>query len=129
MNWEALFFKFLKFGVVGFSGLFIDFGITYLIKEKLSGHKYLANSLGFIFAATSNYVLNRIWTFENHDADIGIQYVKFFTVSVIGLAFSNAIIWILHEKFKLNFYIAKVLAVGVVMLWNFFANLLFTFGE
>lgn len=129
MNWEVLFYKFLKFGVVGFSGLFIDFGVTYLIKEKLSGHKYLANSLGFTLAATSNYFLNRIWTFDNHDANIGVQYFKFIAVSAVGLVFSNAIIWILHEKFKLNFYIAKVLAIGVVMLWNFFANLLFTFGE
>ncbi|MBB6462461.1 GtrA family protein [Flammeovirga kamogawensis] len=129
MNWEALFWKFLKFGVVGFSGTFIDFGVTYLIKEKLKGHKYLANSTGFVLAATSNYILNRIWTFQSHDSNVSIQFIKFFTVSIIGLAFSNAIIWLLHEKFKLNFYISKVLAIGVVMIWNFFGNLIFTFGE
>ncbi|KXX71584.1 GtrA family protein [Flammeovirga sp. SJP92] len=129
MNWEVLFYKFLKFGVVGFSGLFVDFGTTYLVKEKLKGHKYLANSLGFIFAATSNYILNRNWTFESQDANIGLQYIKFFGVSIIGLFFSNAIIWLLHERFKMNFYIAKIIAVGVVMIWNFFANLMFTFVE
>ncbi|AZQ63209.1 GtrA family protein [Flammeovirga pectinis] len=129
MNWEALFWKFLKFGVVGFSGTFIDFGVTYLIKEKLKGHKYLANSTGFVLAATSNYILNRIWTFQSHDSNVSIQFIKFFSVSIIGLAFSNAIIWLLHEKFKLNFYISKVLAIGVVMIWNFFGNLIFTFGE
>lgn len=129
MNWETIFFKFFKFGIVGFSGLFVDFGTTYIVKEKLSGHKYLANSLGFILAATSNYFLNRLWTFESHEANIGVQYIKFFTVSVVGLVFSNTIIWVLHEKFKLNFYVAKAMAIGVVMIWNFFANLVFTFGE
>ncbi|ANQ49766.1 GtrA family protein [Flammeovirga sp. MY04] len=127
MNWEVLFWKFLKFGVVGFSGLFVDFGVTYLVKEVMKGHKYLANSLGFICAATSNYVLNRIWTFESHTDQIGVEYLKFFGVSVVGLLFSNAIIWILHEKVKMNFYVAKVISIGVVVVWNFFANLIFTF--
>ena len=31
----TLFFKFLKFGLVGFSGLLLDFGVTYIAKEKL----------------------------------------------------------------------------------------------
>ncbi|WP_281616070.1 GtrA family protein [Flammeovirga sp. SubArs3] len=129
MQGEVLFWKFIKFGVVGFSGLFVDFGITYLVKDILKGHKYLANSLGFIFAATSNYILNRIWTFESNATDVGVQYIKFFSVSLVGLLFSNAIIWILHEKVKMNFYLAKVVAIGVVVIWNFFANLLFTFTE
>ncbi|OHX66524.1 GtrA family protein [Flammeovirga pacifica] len=127
MNWEVLFWKFVKFGVVGFSGLFVDFGITYLVKEVMKGHKYLANSLGFICAATSNYFLNRIWTFESQNEQIGVEYFKFFGVAVIGLLFSNAIIWVLHEKVKMNFYVAKIIAIGVVVVWNFFANLIFTF--
>ena len=45
--------KFLKFGVVGFSGVFVDFGITWLCKEKIRLNKYLSNAIGFICAATS----------------------------------------------------------------------------
>ena len=30
-------------------------------------NKYLANSSGFVCAVVSNYLLNRIWTFESHD--------------------------------------------------------------
>ena len=40
--------QFIKFCVVGGSGVFIDFGITYLCKEWLRLNKYLANSLGFL---------------------------------------------------------------------------------
>lgn len=62
--------QFIKFCVVGGSGVFVDFGITYLCKEWLRLNKYLANSLGFLCASTSNYVLNRIWTFHNENPDI-----------------------------------------------------------
>ena len=35
--------QFIKFCVVGGSGVFIDFGITYLCKEWLRLNKYLAD--------------------------------------------------------------------------------------
>lgn len=57
--------QFFKFCVVGGSGVFVDFGVTYLCKEWLKLNKYVANSLGFLCASTSNYILNRIWTFQN----------------------------------------------------------------
>ena len=62
--------QFLKFCVVGGSGLFVDFGITYLCKEWLRLNKYAANSLGFLCASTTNYVLNRLWPFHNENPDI-----------------------------------------------------------
>ncbi|OQC33736.1 MAG: GtrA-like protein [Bacteroidetes bacterium ADurb.Bin057] len=48
--------KFIKFCVVGASGMVVDFGVTWILKEKLKVNKYIANSTGFILAATSNYV-------------------------------------------------------------------------
>lgn len=120
-------FKFLKFGVVGFSGMVIDFGITYLCKEIIKLNKYFSNCLGFIIAATSNYILNRIWTFESHNEQIGSQYMQFMVVSIIGLGINSLILYILSDKFKINFYLSKLIAIGVTTIWNFFANLLFTF--
>ena len=66
--------EFIKFCVVGGSGVGVDFGITYLLKEKARINKYIANSAGFVCAATTNYILNRIWTFANHDPAITQQY-------------------------------------------------------
>ena len=119
--------KFLKFGVVGFSGVFVDFGITWLFKEKVKLNKYLSNAIGFVCAATSNYILNRIWTFESENAEIATEYGKFMLVSVIGLGINSLTLYILTDKFKWNFYLSKIFAIGMATLWNFFANLLFTF--
>ena len=62
--------KFLKFGVVGFSGVFVNFGVTYVCKEWLKWNKYLSNILGFVCAATTNYILNRIWTFRSQEKQL-----------------------------------------------------------
>jgi len=48
--------KFIKFCAVGFSGMVIDFGTTWLLKERARVNKYIANSAGFVLAATSNYI-------------------------------------------------------------------------
>ena len=46
--------QFFKFCVVGGSGVFVDFGVTYLCKEWLKLNKYVDNSLGFLCASNSN---------------------------------------------------------------------------
>ena len=125
---KAFLMKFLKFCIVGFSGTAIDFGLTWLCKEIFKIPKFLANAIGFVVAATSNYILNRIWTWGSTNEQVGVEYVKFFAVSLIGLGLNTLILYIFNEKLKFNFYLSKVFATGVVMLWNFFANNFFTFA-
>jgi putative flippase GtrA len=131
MNLELLslplIMKIIRFGLVGCTGVIVDFGITFLLKEKLKINKYVASSLGFCVAATNNYILNRIWTFNSIDPNIIVQYSKFFIVAIIGVLLSNGIVWLLHERFKFNFYVAKGLSIVVVMAWNFIVNNLYTF--
>ena len=125
---KGVLLKFIKFGVVGFSGLIIDFVVTYLCKEKLKVHKLLSNAIGFCIAATNNYVLNRIWTFQSVNDKIGVEFAEFFGVSIIGLGINTLVLWILNEKFKFNFYFSKLCAIGTATLWNFVANYCFTFA-
>jgi putative flippase GtrA len=113
-------YKFLKFVVVGFSGLFVDFSVTYLLKEKLKIHRYISSSTGFIFAASSNYLFNRIWTFESDNPRVFTEYGTFLAISLIGLAINNLFLYIFEKKMR--FYFAKFLAVLVTSLWNFTAN-------
>ena len=122
-----MFLQFIKFCVVGGTGVVVDFGITFLFKEKLKLNKYIANSLGFMAAASTNYLLNRWWTFRSHDPEVAQQYDQFVGISAIGLILNNIIIYLLNDKARLNFYLSKLIAIGLVTLWNFFMNYYFTF--
>jgi len=119
--------KFVKFGVVGFSGVFVDFGITYIFKEILGVQKYVSNAIGFMVAASSNYYLNRIWTFQSTNPNVAVEYTEFIIISFIGLIINTTILWLLVNKLRMNFYVSKIFAIGVVTLWNFGANVLITF--
>ena len=124
---EVFIWKFLKFCIVGFSGMIVDFGTTWLLKEKVKVNKYIANSTGFILAASSNYLFNRFWTFHSVNPRIVYEYGSFILISIVGLAINNLIIFLLNEKMKLNFYLSKLFAIGVVTIWNFFMNYVITF--
>ena len=126
---KLLLSKLLKFGIVGCSVMIIDFGITYLCKEILKLNKFLSNGIGFILAATSNYFLNRRWTFNSQTEEIGVQYIQFMIVSTIGLAINSLSLYFFNEKLKWNFYLSKLVAIGITTIWNFFGNLLFTFAQ
>lgn len=125
---KILISKFIKFGVVGCSGMIIDFGTTYLCKEILKINKFISNCIGFILAATSNYFLNRSWTFGSENEQIATQYAQFMIVSTIGLGINSLALYLLNEKAKLNFYFSKLIAIAITTIWNFFGNLLFTFA-
>jgi len=124
---ETFLLKFIKFSLVGFSGIFVDFGVTFLGKEIFKIQKYVANTFGFILAATSNYFLNRIWTFHSHNPNIMLEFTRFFIIALIGLLINLLIIWAMTGKFKINFYLSKLVATIVVTLWNFLINAYYTF--
>ena len=119
--------KFIKFCFVGFSGLVIDYSITWLLKEKFRINKYIANSTGFILAATSNYIWNRFWTFQSENEHITTEYLSFIIISIAGLAINNLLIYFFTDKMRFNFYLSKLIAIGAVTLWNFIMNFFITF--
>ena len=108
--------------------MIIDFAVTYWLKEKVSLNKFAANSIGFSLAASSNYVLNRVWTFHSDHPEVFMQFTKFIVVSLLGLVLSNVLIWTLHSRRKMNFYLVKLISVGLVIIWNFTLNYLYTFA-
>jgi len=125
---QAFLLKFIKFCIVGFSGVFVDFGITYFFKEVVKIQKYAANAIGFTVAATTNYILNRTWTFHSNNPQIVMEFSRFFIIALIGLGINSAIIWLMNGKFKVNFYLSKLVATVIVTGWNFLINAYFTFA-
>lgn len=103
--------------------------MTYLLKERFKINKFIANTTGFLIAATFNFFMNRLWTFKSQDLDVTSQFLKFMAIASVGLLINNGIIYFFNDKFRVNFYISKILAVIVVMFYNFSMNLLITFTK
>lgn len=122
--------KIFRFGLVGASGMVLDYGMTFLCKEYLYFDKYIANFFGFAVAATSNYLLNRKFVFNDQARSHRKQFTGFIGIAVLGLFLNSGIIWILTDQFfSLNFYLAKAFAIALVFVWNFSLNHLINFRK
>ena len=133
-EFRTLLLKFVKFGIVGASGMVVHFCVLYLCRDVFGINTFISNTIGFIVAATTNYILNRVWTFRSHDKEVGTEYMKFILVSIVGLGINNGTLWLASRLLPSwqddwRFYILWVFAVGVTTLWNFFGNMLFTFKQ
>ena len=121
------FWKIIKFGVTGAVGMLIDFGVTWLCREKLKWNKYIANTTGFSLAATNNFIINRNWTFKSVNPNWHLEFEKFLVFSLIGLALNNLFVFLFNDKLKLNFSLSKLVATILVFIWNFTSNYYFNF--
>jgi dolichol-phosphate mannosyltransferase len=121
--------RFLRFGVVGFSGVFVDLGIFYLLRTVL--HLGLTSStiLSSEVAIVNNFLWNDAWTFG--DVSRGQQgnrqrlrrFIKFNLICLSGLIINTLIVNILFNVFHINEYIDKLIAIAIVTFWNFWFNL------
>ena len=128
--------RFGRFLAVGGVGTVLDFSPLALL--KLAGLPTLfANSLSFVAGLVNNFTWNRLWTFGDAiQPDWRRQLIQFTAVSLVGLALNNLIVLSLEGIFGTmlsqpdwGYLPAKVIATGVVVFWNYFANRMWTFKK
>ena len=138
--------RFLKFMAVGAFGALVDFGIANLLAHFFNMPLVYAGTISFTCAVISNFIWNRYWTYpDSRSRPLHRQLIMFFAVNVAGLAiripilkFGEPLLLNFFQSLKLtasitpeflarNFTLA--VAVGIVMLWNFFVNRYWTYND
>ena len=138
--------RFLKFCVVGVIGAVVDFGVMNLLPD-CTGNARLSATVSFIAAVISNFLWNRYWTYpDSREKPIAQQLGQFFLINSIGLGIryllfltiDQPIINLAEKVLPENFFMTPsvaghnttmVIAVFIVMMWNFFANRLWTYND
>jgi putative flippase GtrA len=124
-NWVQLF----KFGLVGASGYVVNLLVFSLLVGPVGVHHIVAAVLSFCVAVTSNFVLNRIWTFRARSGHAGFQAVRFFTVSVCALGVNLIVLYGLVDLANAPAVASQAIAIAVAMPFNFIGNKLWTFRD
>lgn len=123
--------RFIRFGLVGLSGIFVDMSMFYLLSDPatlawgLTRSKIVAAEAAII----NNFLWNDRWTF----GDIANRQkgwrrrlkrlVKFNLICLASLLLNVFLLNILFNLLGFNRYIANLIAIIVVSLWNFWLNL------
>ncbi|MBF2020848.1 MAG: glycosyltransferase [Hydrococcus sp. C42_A2020_068] len=123
--------RFFRFGVVGFSGVFVDMGVLYLLSDPsmlalpLTRSKIIASELAII----NNFLWNDFWTF----GDISRRQpgkrqrlkrlIKFNIICLAGLILNVLLLNLFFNVFGIDRYVANLMAITIVTVWNFWFNL------
>jgi len=122
--------RFLRFAMVGASGVLVDMSVLYLLSDPhslgwgLTRSKVLAGELAIV----NNFLWNDAWTFgdisraqSRMQAKLG-RFAKFQVICLAGLVLNTGLLNFQFNVLRMNRYLANAIAIGIVTLWNFWLN-------
>lgn len=122
--------RFVRFGLVGLSGVFVDFPIFWVLVHVAGVYDLVAILPAYAAATLWNFTLNDRWTFRDRRvSSVWVRAGKFGLVSLLPLAYRLATYWPLTRLSGRDKLLAYAIAIVVGMAWNFGVNFLWTWRK
>jgi dolichol-phosphate mannosyltransferase len=122
-----------RFYTVGATGLLVNYLASLLFNGGIPQLGYLyATVIGIAFSMTSNFFLNKLWTFEDidfHAKKTAAQYGMFMGFSSLGALVQLGMLYALVENYHVDYEPALILGVATAAVGNFLLNKKWTFRE
>ena len=110
--------QFLRYLVVGFSGLFIDIGTLYILSRIFGINPTIAVIINQAIVLVYNFTLNRLWTFGGGGM-ARKQLVRYGTLVAFNYTFSVFVMYMLNQKFGFDEILVRLGTIAFMVLWNF----------
>jgi dolichol-phosphate mannosyltransferase len=122
--------RFLKFCLVGGSGVVVNTGMLWLLHDKAGWEVRYALIAAIETAIITNFILNNYFTFADHRSSglksfIG-NFLRFNLFSIPGGLLNWITTVVLTDTGSVSYLIFNLIGIAVAMLWNFIANNLWT---
>ena len=119
-----------KYYAVGASGVLVNLGLLFYLTEFVGLWYFLSYTLAISASITSNFILNKVWTFKDSidSQKTIVMYVKFVSVSLLGMGIQLASVYVLVESYAVYYMLAAVISIGIAGAINFVINRRWTFG-
>ena len=122
-----------RFYTVGASGLLVNYLVSLLFADAVVNFWYIhATVIGIAISMTSNFILNKIWTFEDRNFEAKktlVQYGKFVGFSSLGALIQLGMVYVLVDNYQIIYPLALIIAVIIAASSNFILNKKWTFKE
>lgn len=124
--------RFIKFGIVGGSGIMVNMGGLWFFTEIVGFYYLVSSVLAIALAMISNFIWNDLWTWRDRGAPGVKAYLtrmaKFILVSSIAAYIGNlGILWALTHFFHIYYLISNLIGIAVGTALNYSVNNFWTF--
>jgi putative flippase GtrA len=120
--------QFLLYLIVGGQSFFVDIGIFVLLRMAEMS-VIPASIVSFMAATGANYVLSTVLAFQGGRFRRHIELVRFLVVVLVGLALNTGLVWLFVYPLGVDPTLAKILAVPIVLVWNYLGRRLLVFHD
>jgi putative flippase GtrA len=122
------FAQFMLFSGIGVFGTSAHYALLYSLVQWAHAAPVAATTAGFVAGAIINYALNYRYTFKSRKRHSEAA-LKFLLVATAGAVLNASVMQIGITKSSIDYMLVQLLATGIVLVWNFLANRLWTFSE
>lgn len=122
--------EFIKFSIVGGSGVLVNMGLLFLLTRFLSVRLEIASPIAIEISILSNFLLNNIWTFRKRHTTIPFRSRLFRYHLVAGLAgiVNYLVLLLLVNIFGLHDMLSNLIGILIATVINFTLNSLWTWS-
>ena len=127
---DNLFIQFFRYCFVGGLAFLVDYGLLFLLSDKVGLHYLLSASIAFIAGLVVNYVISTFWVFsESKYSDKRKEFAIFAIIGIIGLGLTEGLMWFFTDLVGLHYMLSKLVTAALVLLWNFIARKIILFTK
>lgn len=118
--------KILKFLCIGGGATLLQYILLIIFVSNIGITPLYASIISYIISGIANYYASYYFTFQCN-SDHTKTSLKFIVTASIGLLLNSIIFYISNTTIGLNYIIAQIISTSIVLIWNFTANLTWTF--
>lgn len=122
---NKLLMQIIKFVIVGGIATIIDYIIFFILHELLKIPTLPSNITSFTISVIYNYIASVKWVFDVKKDGPKKQFIIFLILSIIGLLINTVIVYITIDVLNWYSMICKIIATGIVMVFNFITRKIF----
>ena len=120
--------QFFLYLIVGGLSFIVDIG-AFVLLRMVDTPVIPAAIVSFIAATGANYVLSTALAFQGGRFRRRTELARFLGVVLVGLALNTGLVWCFVYQLGLNPTLAKIIAVPIVLVWNYLGRRLLVFHD
>lgn len=120
--------QFFRYLICGGTSTLVDLVMLYSLTHFIDVHYLIAAPIAYVTGTTTNYTMNILLVFKS-SGNIKKEFPLFAVIGIGGLLWTEIIIWFFVDLLDVYVMIAKIIAIVLVLNWNFFMRKKFVFSS
>lgn len=122
--------EFIKFAIVGGSGVLVNMGLLYLLTRIFSLRLEIASAIAIEVSILSNFTLNDHWTFKKRSVQrpFWTRILRYHLVTGLAGLVNYLVLLLLVNKFGLHDLLSNLIGIAIGTIINYSLNSLWTWG-